>query len=70
MELYDSRNPRNKMPRLFIGNSLFLVICVEERPWWSTQSHKKSQEGESERLRGKRDKIRFIDLQAVAHEMI
>ena len=39
----------------------FLVSYVEEGPWWSIQSPKREKE-ESERLRGKRDQIKFIDL--------
>ena len=39
----------------------FLVSCAEERPLWPIRSPKKEKE-ESERLRGERDQIKFIDL--------
>ena len=37
-----------------------LVSYVKERPWWPIQSPTK--EEESERVRGERDRIKFIDL--------
>ena len=33
---------------------------VEERPWWPKPQKRKKEE--SEKLRGERDKIKFIDL--------
>ena len=37
--------------------------CVEEKPSWPMQSPKKERKKEeSERLRGERDQIKFIDL--------
>ena len=40
---------------------LFLLSSVEERPWWPIQSLNKGKK-ESERLRGERDQVKFIDL--------
>ena len=42
---------------------LSLVSYVEERPWWPIQSPNKGgkRKEESERLRGERDHIKFID---------
>ena len=40
----------------------FLVGYVEERPWWPIQSPKQRKKEESERLRGERGQIKFIDL--------
>ena len=34
---------------------------VGERPWWPIQCLNKRRKGESERLRGERDWIKFID---------
>ena len=42
----------------------FFASYVEERPWWLIQSPNKGRKKkeESERLRGERDQIKFIDL--------
>ena len=39
------------------------MSCVEERPWRPIQSPSKGRkEGESDRVRGEEEKIKFIDL--------
>ena len=49
---------------LAFGDYFFLVSYVEERLWWPIQSPNKGRKKkeESEKLRGERDKIKFIDL--------
>ena len=44
------------------------VSYAEERPWWPIQSPTKREE--SERLRGERDQITFIDLRFERLEVV
>ena len=43
-------------------NISFLLSYVEERPWWPIQKPQQRKKEESERQRGERDQIKFIDL--------